>query len=144
MVKARTRIVLCFTIVILIGAPALFMGIKGWWFYPGIREFKVAAAIILSLIAILSIALHFLCRAGRWPSIFAFGFTAVWVFLLLPETQYYLDTRSATTVLETDIVRPISIVEPFYRQNETIGYFIALLPVPFVLSSFWLRHKQTI
>jgi hypothetical protein len=135
MVSARTRIVLCFTIVILIGAPALLIGIKGWWFYPRIREFKAAAAIILALIAILSIALYFLCRAGRGTSIFALGFTVVWVLLLLPETQYYLDTRGATAD---------SIVEPFYRQYETIGYVMALFPIPFVLSRLWLRRRQTI
>jgi hypothetical protein len=116
MLSTRTRIVLCFTIVILIGVPALLIAIKGGWFYPRIREFKVASAIILSLIAVLSIALCFLCRAGRRASVFAFGFTAVWVVLLLPETQYYLDTRNATAD---------SIVEPFYRQYETIGYVMA-------------------
>jgi hypothetical protein len=135
MLSARTRIVLCFTIVILIGGPALFVAIKGWWFYPGMREFKLVSAIILALIAILSIALYLLCRAGRKTSIFALGFTIVWVLLLLPETQYYLDTRSATAD---------SIVEPFYRQSEIIGYLMSLFPIPFILWGLWLRCRQTI
>jgi hypothetical protein len=134
-VSARTRILLCFLIVILIGVPALLIAIKGWWLYPRIGELKMASAIILALTAVLSIALCFLGSAGRRTRIFAFGFTAIWVLLLLPETQYYLDTRSATAD---------SIVEPFYRQYEIIGYVMALLPIPFVLSSRWLCRRQTI
>jgi len=135
MVSARTRIGLCLTIVTLIGVPALLIAIRGEWSYPRIRDLWVAAVVILALIAILSIALYFLGRAGRWTRIFALGFTAVWVLLLLPETQYYLDTRTATAD---------SIVEPFDRQYEIVGYIMALFPIPFVLSSLWLRRRQTI
>jgi hypothetical protein len=135
MMSARTRIVLCLTIVILIGIPVFFVGIRGWWLYPRFYDVKPAFPIGLAVVAVLSFALLFLCSVGRRTTIFALVFTVTWVLLLLPETQYYLDTRGAT---------PGSIVEPFNRNYEILGYILVLFPVPFVLMGLCFRRRQTI
>src|SRR5690348_2702639 len=119
MISARPRISVCFITVILIAIPVFLMGIRAWWSYPRLRELRLASAIVFLLVAVLSLALFFLCRDGRAAAIFAVVFSVVWVVLLLPETQYYLDTRSAPAG---------SIVEPFYRQYEIVGYIMVLFP----------------
>ena len=89
----------------------------------------------LLVVLILSLILFLLCRWRRGAAVVAIVFTFAWVALLLPDTQYYLDTRHAT---------PHSIVEPFYRHNEIFGYILVLIPVPFVLLGLWLRRRQSI
>ena len=135
MVSARSGIIGSFAIVAIVGLPALLLGIDGKWHYAVFYELKLAFAICLSFVALMAAALYFLCRAGRRTATFAALFTTVWVLLLLPETQYYLGTRDATEN---------SIVEPFHRRYESLGYILALLPVPFVLFGFWRGHSQTI
>jgi hypothetical protein len=135
MVNARTRSIVCFAIVSIIGLPTLLIGMKGWWYYPVFYDLKVAFAICLCAVTVLSVALLFLCGLSRRAAGFAIFFTAFWVLLLLPETQYFIDTREATEN---------SIVEPFYRQHQLLGYIFVLLPVPFLLSGLWLRRRETI
>jgi hypothetical protein len=135
MVSPRIKFIACFAIVAIIGIPTLALGIYGQWNYPVFYDLKPAFAICLCAVAVLSIALLSLCRASRHTAIFALLFTGVWVLVLLPETQYYLQTRGATEN---------SIVEPFYRQHEVLGYILVLLPAFFVSSGFWLRRRQTI
>ena len=87
----------------------------------------------LVVVLILSLILFLLCRWQHWAVVVAAVFTFAWVALLLPDTQYYLDTRHAT---------PDSIVEPFCRHNEISGYILVLIPVPFVLLGLWLRRNH--
>jgi hypothetical protein len=87
----------------------------------------------LVVVLILSLILFLLCRWQRWAAVVAVVFTFAWVALVLPDTQYYLDTRHATSE---------SIVEPFYRHNEIFCYILALIPVPFVLLGLWLRRNH--
>jgi hypothetical protein len=84
----------------------------------------------LVVVLILALILFLLCRWQRWVAVV---FTFAWVALLLPDTQYYLDTRHPT---------PDSIVEPFYRHNEIFGYILVLIPVAFVLLGLWLRRNH--
>ena len=74
-----------------------------------------------------------MCQWRRWTAILAVVFTAVWVVFLLPDTQYYLDIRDA---------KPDSIVEPFYRRQQILGYLLVLLPVPFVTFGLSLRRTS--
>ena len=107
MVNARTRLIVCFAFVAAIGLPTLLLGVYGQWNYAVFYDLKPAPAICLC-----AVALHFLCRVSRRTTIFAVLFTIVWVLVLLPETQYYVDTRGATEN---------SIVEPFYRRHSCSG-----------------------
>jgi hypothetical protein len=132
-VSARIRTVACFAIVAIIGLPALLLGIYGHWNYPVFYDLTLGFAICLFCSGLLSVALLLLCLISRRTAIFAVFFTALWVVLLLPETQYYIGTRGATED---------SIVEPFYRQHQVLGYIFVLLPVPFVISGFWRRHTE--
>jgi uncharacterized membrane protein YphA (DoxX/SURF4 family) len=88
----------------------------------------------LAVVLVLSGILFLLCRWRRWAAVVAAVFTFAWVLLLLPDTQYYLDTRDATRD---------SIAEPFHRQNEAFGYVLVFIPVPVVLLGLYLRRQQS-
>jgi hypothetical protein len=103
--------------------------------YPALNDDPGLFACFVVVVAVLSLGLFTMCQWRRWTAIIAVVFTVLWVIFLLPDTQYYLDSRNAP---------PHSIVEPFYRTLEIRGYVLVLLPVPFVLFGLWLRCKSSI
>jgi hypothetical protein len=134
MLSPRTRLIICFSVVFIIGIPTLLLGAYGQWNYPIFYGLPLSLWIcLLAIGAILSIALLFLCTGSRRSAIVVLLFTALWGLILLPETQYYLRTRNAAEN---------SIVKPFYRDQYLVGYTFALLPTPFVLFGFWLRSRR--
>jgi hypothetical protein len=103
--------------------------------YPILQEKPWLFAMCFAFTLIVSLGLFLLCRWRRWAAFTAILLTALWILLLLPDFQYYLEIRDASAD---------SIVEPFYREHYILGYILVFLPVPFVVRGLFLRRKRTI
>jgi hypothetical protein len=133
---------LCVGIVIVVGFVCGLLGSHlNYGVFNGDKRLFV---LCLFVVAVLSLALLFLCRSGRRTAIFAVVFTVAWVLFLLPETQYYLDTRDAAQIFggKIGLYEIENMIEPFDRRAEIFGYILVLLPVPFVMLGVYLRRRR--
>ena len=103
--------------------------------YPIFNENGLLFAICFLVVLAFSLGLFFLSRWHRWAAVAAVVITITWITLLLPDLQYYLEIRSASSD---------SIVEPFYRELYVRGYILVFMPLPFVLLGLYLRRRRTI
>jgi hypothetical protein len=111
-----------------------------------LNDDKRLLAISMTIVLVLSLALFFLCRFRRWTAIIAVVFTVIWAVVLLPDTQYYLDTRDAGQLFGGKIgnYEIEHLIEPFDRRDFILGYLLVLLPIPFVLFGLYLRRRRSI
>jgi hypothetical protein len=130
----RAQIAICFLILILIAVPTLLYGLHGNWDYSIFLEMEEFLPIGLAVVALPSLALLVLSRARQSTAIFALIFTVIWVGILLPDAQYYLNTHGGTA----DVT-----VESFNRRAQLWGYILVLFPIPFVLLGVCFRRNKT-
>ena len=100
--------------------------------YPILQEKPWLFAMCFGVALMVSSGLFLLCRWRRSAAFAAILLTALWVLLLLPDFQYYLEIRDATAD---------SIVEPFYRQHYILGYILVFLPIPFVVRGLFQPRR---
>ncbi|MGC1320975.1 MAG: hypothetical protein WA849_02215 [Candidatus Udaeobacter sp.] len=101
--------------------------------YPIFNEKPWLFAACLIVVLAFSILLFFLASRRSWVAIVAVFVALVWIILLEPDLQYYLETRNASSD---------SIVEPFYREYYIRGYILVFMPLPFVLLGLRFRRRR--